>query len=165
MTQEDLSAGLLREDQYNHLDDPESLKYIYDTFVSRVSLIQKSVPQGYQFKSVIFDEDFREQIDNMMATFKYGFLMKGRQKNDVWLMIPIYEDNDVHDISALTVDQKRGSNAWRMVLDLQDSRPLSDIFDVNGGDPLYFYEPLKSSIWKGLIDGMYYDAINKMNVR
>ena len=32
MTQEDLSAGLLREDQYNHIDDPESLKYIYDNF-------------------------------------------------------------------------------------------------------------------------------------
>lgn len=151
MTQEDLSAGLLREDQYNHIDDPESLKYIYDNFFrsSRVPLNQKN-------KSVRFEEDYREQIDNMMATFKYGFLMRGRQDNDVWLMIPIYEDNDVHDISALSV----GS-----VLVLEDSRPLSDIFDVNGGDPLYFYEPLKSSIWEGLIDGTYYDAINKMNVR
>ena len=151
MTQEDLSAGLLREDQYNHIDDPESLKYIYDNFFrsSRVPLNQKN-------KSVRFEEDYREQIDNMMATFKYGFLMRGRQNNDVWLMIPIYEDNDVHDISALSV----GS-----VLVLEDSRPLSDIFDVNGADPLYFYEPLKSSIWEGLIDGTYYDAINKMNVR
>ena len=151
MTQEDLSAGLLREDQYNHIDDPESLKYIYDNFFrsSRVPLNQKN-------KSVRFEEDYREQIDNMMATFKYGFLMRGRQDNDVWLMIPIYEDNDVHDISALSV----GS-----VLVLEDSRPLSDIFDVNGADPFYFYEPLKSSIWEGLIDGTYYDAINKMNVR
>jgi hypothetical protein len=151
MTQKDLSAGLLREDQYNHIDDPESLKYIYDNFFrsSRVPLNQKN-------KSVRFEEDYREQIDNMMATFKYGFLMRGRQDNDVWLMIPIYEDNDVHDISALSV----GS-----VLVLEDSRPLSDIFDVNGADPLYFYEPLKSSIWEGLIDGTYYDAINKMNVR
>ena len=152
MTQEDLSAGLLREDQYNHIDDPESLKYIYDNFFrsSRVPLNQKN-------KSVRFEEDYREQIDNMMATFKYGFLMRGRQDNDVWLMIPIYEDNDVHDISALSVENG--------VLILEDSRPLSDIFDVNGADPLYFYEPLKSSIWEGLIDGTYYDAINKMNVR
>lgn len=151
MTQEDLSAGLLREDQYNHIDDPESLKYIYDNFVS--PFLESSVSSR---KGVMFGPDYREQIDNMMATFKYGFLMRGRQDNDVWLMIPIYEDNDVHDISALSV----GS-----VLVLEDSRPLSDIFDVNGADPLYFYEPLKSSIWKALIDGTYYDAINKMNVR
>ena len=161
MTQEDLSAGLLREDQYNHIDDPESLKYIYDNFFrsSRVPLNQKN-------KSVRFEEDYREQIDNMMATFKYGFLMRGRQKDDVWLMIPIYEDNKIHDISALQTEKYlMGSGIMDKYLVLEDSRPLSDIFDVNGADPFYFYEPLKSSIWEGLIDGTYYDAINKMNVR
>ena len=167
MTQEDLSAGLLREDQYNHIDDPESLKDIYDNVVSpRLDSIESRESLNDPMVSIIFDGDYREQIDNMMATFKYGFLMRGRQKDDVWLMIPIYEDNKIHDISALQTEKYlMGSGIMDKYLVLEDSRPLSDIFDVNGADPLYFYEPLKSSIWEGLIDGTYYDAINKMNVR
>ena len=141
--QEDLSEGLLREDQYNHIDDSESLKYIYDNFVS--PFLESSVSSR---KGVMFGPDYREQIDNMMATFKYGFLMRGRQNNDVWLMIPIYEDNDVHDISALSVENG--------ILVLQDSLPLSDIFDaVSGTDPFYYYEPLYRSIWKALLDMDY----------
>ncbi len=142
--QEDLSAGIMRGDQYNHIYDPESLKYIYDNFVS--PFLESSVSSR---KGVMFGLDYREQIDNMMATFKYGFLMRGRQNNDVWLVIPIYSrNNEVHDIQALSVENG--------VLVLQDSRPLSDIFDaVSGTDPFYFYEPLNRSIWKALLDMDY----------
>ena len=148
--QEDLSAGIMRGDQYNHIDDPESLKYIYDNFVS--PFLESSVSSR---KGVMFGPDYREQIDNMMAEFKHGFLMRGRHDDDVWLVIPIYSrNNEVHDIQALSVENG--------ILVLQDSLPLSDIFDaVSGTDPFYFYEPLKSSIWKALdADRFYKDAIN-----
>jgi hypothetical protein len=153
--QEDLSAGIMRGDQYNHIDDPESLKYIYDNFVSPFLELSLTILKDGSRKGVMFGPDYREQIDNMMATYKYGFLMRGRHDDDVWLVIPIYSrNNEVHDIQALSVENG--------ILVLQDSLPLSDIFDaVSGTDPFYFYDELKSSIWKALDpDRFYKDAIN-----